>query len=109
MALLVVVLWAVLFGTAMVGLLLVNRFFRSFREKHFQEWERLGMPSLVINNSPHSSLAVLNYLRRREYVALNDEEFTLQASRLWAFIRIYFLVFLVAVGLLIAFPLKQQS
>jgi hypothetical protein len=106
---LVLIVWIILFCAAIVGLFLISGFFQLLRKKHFGEWERLGKPSLVANNSPQVSLTFLNYLRRSEYLRLNDREVISQAGRLWTFIRIYCVMFLATLGVLIAYIFKGES
>lgn len=102
---LIVIVWGVFFVAVIIGLFLVSRFFQSLRERHVEEWHRLGSPSLVTNNSPQSSLKFLNYLRKREYLGLNDEEIAAQGRRLWIFLQLYCVAFLIALVLVLALGL----
>lgn len=72
---LMAIVWSVLIGSALIGLFLVSRFLQAMKERHFYVWKSLGSPTLVSNNSVQGNLALFGYLRRREYLGLNDHQF----------------------------------
>ena len=81
---------------AIMGIYLHHSFLSLLKKTHHEKWKELGSPALVTNNSVKNSVAILNFLRKKEYLEMNDQELTKISLRLWNFGRIY-LIFLATV------------
>ncbi|HUN54033.1 MAG TPA: hypothetical protein VMU29_02640 [Smithella sp.] len=51
------------------------RFLSILKTAHNEKWKELGCPSLI-NNSPRNNIATLNFLRKNEYLMMNDQNLT---------------------------------
>ncbi len=74
------------------GLFSYKNYIAFIREKHNDVCVSLGSPSLIMNNSPSSSLNVLRFLWHKDYLEFNDEEFTDQSKKMILMYRLYFAV-----------------
>lgn len=81
-------------------------FLRRLKNDHPQTWEKLGRPTLILNNSIANGWAVFRFVQRGEYESLGDESF-IKFSRFmkWCF-RIFFVNF---ATLLVLFCVKMWS
>jgi hypothetical protein len=80
------------------GIWLHSKVLSILRDRHVSKWRELGSPTLVKNNSPANSLAVLRFLWRREYAALSDRHL----SRVCRTLSILYLVYTVNLVTLVA-------
>ena len=85
-----------IFLMVVFGLYLHNKFLVLLRRRHPEVWEKLGSPTLFLNNSIKSNLRTLAFLKNRQYVELNDSQLTKLSKFLWNYNRIYLVVFVVA-------------
>lgn len=81
---------------AIVGIYLHYSLISFLKKTHYEKWKELGSPALVTNNSVKNNVAILNFLKKKEYLEMNDQELTKISLRLWNFGRIY-LIFLATV------------
>jgi hypothetical protein len=88
------VLFVGLFLSAVVGLILQYRFLVRLRTQHAEAWESLGRPTLFLNNSIVNGFAVLRFLWRKDYQALNDPQFATLARILRVYLVAYVFLFL---------------
>jgi hypothetical protein len=89
----VIALWAASF-LLFISLLVTNIFFlRRLSTRHVETWTQLGRPSLIRNNSIANNFSTLRFLRKKEYVALQDVVLTRLAKIVWAQGLLYLLVF----------------
>jgi hypothetical protein len=77
--------FAVIITIWLVQMWFIYDFLRSLRLKFPQQWEQLGKPTLVFNNSLSNNWAVYRFLWRRDYIALGDEAFTRRCVAVRAF------------------------
>jgi hypothetical protein len=93
MSALLPILFITLVVSAVFGLALQHNFLTRLRKRHTQTWEALGRPTLLLNNSLTNSFAVLQFLWRREYHALDDSQSVKLAGILRVFLAVYVLLF----------------
>jgi hypothetical protein len=87
-------------GTA-IALWALSDLLTRLAAQHPAVWSGLGSPSLLRNNNPRSNLAILKWLWRRDFAAL-DAENSRKAARLRMLLAALALNFLVTLGLFIA-------
>jgi Trk-type K+ transport system membrane component len=92
-----VIAFTVLLIAAGVGFPLHADFLRELRSRHPAVWESLGRPTLFMNNSIANGLAVMRFLWRKEYEALNDRDFAQKARVLRTLSIAYLFLFAVIV------------
>ena len=102
MSALLLSLFITLVVAAVVGLGLQHRLLTRLRTHHVQTWEALGRPTLIINNSLTNSVAVLRFLWRREYRALDDSQLVRLAGRLRVILVVYVLLFVSIIAFVIS-------
>ena len=95
------ILFVLLFVSCAAGIILHHTFLSRLRSRHSQTWEALGRPTLFLNNSITSGLAVLRFLWRRDYRALGDEEFARLAGFLRGYMAAYFVLFVLTVAVFV--------
>ena len=83
----------VLLVAVIFGLGIHYHFLRELRSRHPQVWDSLGRPTLVMNNSISNGLAVLRFLSRKDYEALDDPGFAQFAGRVRTFDICYTIFF----------------
>jgi len=91
-----VVLWIGVFGTTISGSVSVYSFLRLLRQEHSTEWDRLGRPTLLMNNSIQNSVKFLRFLAKKDYLSLRDAELTNRAARTRRLLGVQLLLFLLA-------------
>src|SRR4051812_16654768 len=89
------VLWLGVLLGAICSFILSYRFLGFLRNKHPDIWVSLGSPTLFFNNSLANNIAVMNVLRRRQYLHVGDGELTRRSRQLWILGRLYLLLFAV--------------
>ena len=52
----------------------LSRFLDNLRNAHSKDWERLGSPTLILNNSIQNSTNLLVYITRRSYLEIGDDD-----------------------------------
>ena len=91
----------ILFLAGLVGVVywfvLVTRFSSRLRIEHAAEYERLGSPSLFLNNTPRISQRLLDFLDTRAYRSLRDPDLTRLGDFMVPFLLIWKVGFLISV------------
>ena len=82
-----------------LGFALQARMLRLMRKRHGDVWEKLGSPTLFFNASIKSDLVMQQYLKRKEYDLLNDQELSSVCRASVILQRIYMLVFFISLTL----------
>jgi hypothetical protein len=99
------VLFLVCFGLSAImtiaTLVGVTRLFGKLKRSHPAEYDRLGSPHLVMNNTPRSTLKFWYFLRDREYEALGDPAIIKAASTTRKMYVAMFSLYAVSLGLLL--------
>ena len=98
------IVFGILWITAIVGIVLNFKFHALLRKRYPEKWKELGAPTLVFNNSLKSTLQIFKFLKNKEYVRLNDAEFTKIASIFWYYNIAYLVLFL---GIIILFFVRR--
>ena len=96
------IIFGILIFAAIFGIVLNYKFLSLLKERHFEKWKELGSPSLAMNNSAGNNLAVLKFLKNREYIKLSDTKLTKIAQVLWNYGMLYLVFF---VGAIILFAI----
>ncbi len=91
------ILIAVLTFSALVGLVLQHWFLSRLRKHHLLVWETLGRPTLFLNNSMQSCLAVWRFLWRREHHKLEDMRTIMLGDFLRSYMTGYLLLLISAI------------
>jgi uncharacterized membrane protein YraQ (UPF0718 family) len=91
------ILFFALMLAVIVGLVMQHFFLQEMRSHHPDVWESLGRPTLIRNNTISNGLAVLRFLWRKEYQALDDAKFI----RFAAFVRAYLIAYTVFFALIV--------
>ena len=87
-----------LLAVGCVGGLVATQFFlRYLRLHHRDTWEKLGSPSLVMNNSIRNGLAVTRWLWAKEFLDLEDPRLTRFAKSMLLYQILYLALFGVVV------------
>ena len=102
MSALLLSLFITLVVAAVVGLGLQHRLLTRLRTHHVLTLEALGRPTLIINNSLTNSVAVLRFLWRRDYRALDDSQLVRLAGRLRVILVVYVLLFVSIIAFVIS-------
>ncbi len=99
-------LFIIHFVLGISGFVLQCIFLRRLKNDHPQVWEKLGRPTLILNNTITNGLAVFRFVQWGEYESLKDDSF-IQFSRFmkWCH-RIFFVNF---ATLLVLFCVKLWS
>ncbi len=61
---------------ASLGIYLNYRYLLILKTTHYEKWKDLGSPEIITNNSLKNNIAVFNFLRKKESLALNDQTLT---------------------------------
>jgi hypothetical protein len=77
----------------LIGFYLWRRILFLLKKNHLQEWEKLGSPTLFFNNSVKNNVTMLKYIRRKEYLNLNDSDLTIFCNIYRYFIVGYLIFF----------------
>jgi uncharacterized membrane protein YidH (DUF202 family) len=95
---------------AVVILYLNYKLLSMLRQNHPQKWRELGSPSLIINNSIQNNVAVLRFLKNKEYVSIGDKRVTTISRLLWRLGLIYLgLLVVVLISFLISLPNQKAQ
>lgn len=70
-------LFDIALGLTLIYLATVHFFMRHLRRNHRETWEALGSPSLVLNNTPMSSIRMGKFLLTRRHRTLGDSRLSL--------------------------------
>lgn len=57
---------------AIVGMILTSRIFSCLEKHHFSAWQKLGSPSLFLNNSASNSWGFMKFVLSEEYCSIAD-------------------------------------
>ncbi len=92
--------FAVMIVIWLVQMWFIYDLLESLRLRFPQQWEKLGKPTLVLNNSLANNWAVWRFLRQRDYIALGDKAFTRRctAMRTFLMVALFFAFLWVVVG-----------
>lgn len=88
------ILFVLLFLSAIIGLMLYKNFLDYLQKMHPAKWKELGSPTLFLNNSVVNNLAIVSFLKSKQYIDLNDPQLTRISKRMWTYNLIYFAYFL---------------
>ncbi len=80
---------------AIPSIYLHYRFLSILKERYSEKWNELGRPTLIKNNSIKNNIAVLKFLKNRDYLTMGDKQLTNIAILLWTFAYIYIVVFVI--------------
>ena len=90
------VLFIVVMLVICFGIILHHRFLRLMRVRHPSIWRSTGQPTVFsVGGSLIMSIPLLRFLWRKEYLSLDDQEFTRWAGFVRGF-NAFFICFLVA-------------
>lgn len=99
-------LFVLLIIFAITGICIHYRFLSLLKEKLPEKWKALGCPTLIINNSIKNNIAILKFLKDKEYLKINNPELIRVAQLLWNISRIYIVLF-ITTALLFIINLKN--
>jgi len=94
----------ILFG--ILGIYLHCRFVSLLRDKYPEKWKALGSPALLTNNSIKNNIAIMSFLKNKEYLSIGDQELNRISKLLWNFGCIYVLFFIITIVLFLLFIVK---
>jgi hypothetical protein len=75
----------------------INKFFVYLRQKHPAEYEAMGSPSLIMNNTPKNNIACLRFITGNRPAELADPHLEVWCRFLARFFYTYMALFLIAV------------
>ena len=90
--------FATLVLSVLVWFVLISRLHRILRTRHSETYDRLGRPTLFLNNSVQNGIATIRFLLGGHFRQLNDPELL----RLGAFMQVFFFVYVVFIICLVA-------
>ncbi len=85
--------FGILIAAVLVGFNSSRKMMKILKERHKDIWEKLGKPSLFLNNSISNNLSMRKYLRRKEYEKTNDSEFIDVCNFNRIYTKLYFILF----------------
>jgi hypothetical protein len=77
-----------------VGFYLHYKFIKTLKSKHNEIWKNLMSPSYAFN-SFESTISVIKFLRKKQYLIVNDPSLTRVSKKYWIFGCIYLLYFVI--------------
>ncbi len=89
--------FGVLFVAVLAGFIPSYKMHKIFRVRHQNLWEKLGKPTMILNNSIANNLSVLRFLWKKEYEKTKDSELIAVCR----FNRIYFQIYLIFFGIVL--------
>ena len=92
----------VLAAFAVVIIYLNYQLLTLLRNNHPTKWHELGSPTLILNNSIKNNMAVLKFLKNKDYLELSDQKLAKVSRLLWSMGLIYLFLLLMVVSLFIA-------
>ena len=92
-----ILLFAFLLVLTILGAIAGSRLLNVLRQDHPDVWMKLGSPTLLMNNSIRNNLLVNAFLRKREYLSLDNENLTHACKTVKLISRIYIPIFCVLV------------
>lgn len=94
-------LFLVLFAMSFGWLAMVRALFVSLEENHSREYEKMGKPTLLTNNTARTNWALLKFLFSSAPETLNDSRllFQVNAMRLWLPLHLAGFVWLVIIAI----------
>ena len=84
----------VLFLAVIIGFTFTARLYKILKESHPEKYKAMGEPTLFLNNSPKTSIALMKFLFKREYIALNNPKLTTLGNIMLVFFVIYLVGFI---------------
>jgi hypothetical protein len=87
--------------SAIIGIVLHHRFLALLKEYHFEKWKELGSPTLFMNNSIKNNLAVVRFLKNKEYLNINDPHLTKMSQIIWYYSITYLSFFVLITTLFV--------
>lgn len=94
-------LFILLFVAAIIWARLCSKVFSILEQDHPEEFERLGKPSLVSNNTPSTTIAFLYFLLRRQWEELDNDDLVSKCSFMAAFFKAYLIGFVIFLSVII--------
>ena len=90
--------------SCVAGFALTLRFHSTLRDKFPEIWESLGRPTLFLNNSIGTGLAIRRFLRKRAYEKTGDAEF-IHFCTMFRYYRQFYVIYFFAGLILIWIPI----
>jgi hypothetical protein len=87
-------LFSILFGMALVWLVLVKLLFRRLERNHPEKYVDMGRPSLFMRNNLSGGIAMLKFLAMREHRKLDDGFLSKLSNGMLVFFAVYIVLFL---------------
>ncbi len=88
------ILFVVLFASVFLWFFLVWRLFNILKEDHPEKFESMGSPTLFCNNSPRTSVKLMKFIFKRQYLELESSRVLKLGNVMFAFAIIYIGLFL---------------
>ncbi|WP_447894329.1 hypothetical protein [Vreelandella sp. GE22] len=95
------IVFGVLFFLVLVWFFLCHRLFKILASRHPVKYKSMGSPSVVLNNSPSSSLILFKFLFKKEWKSLNDLGLAALSKSMLVFFVVYMFGFLTLVTLIL--------
>jgi hypothetical protein len=87
------VLFPIIFGLAILWLVLVKLLFTRLEKHHPQKYETMGRPSLFLRNNLSGCLAMLGFILSREHKTLGDNFLSKLSDVMLLIFVVYILLF----------------
>jgi len=88
---------------ALPVLYLHYRFLYLLRVNHIEKWKEIGSPTLILNNTIRNNIAILKFLKNKEYLKLHDKKLSATANFLWKLGGGYIVLFIIIIIFLFAY------
>ena len=102
-------LFGVLFLSVFVWFFLVFKLYKLLASNHPEYYEGMGKPTLFWNNSPKSSLVLMKFILKKEYLQLHDKILEKHGNLMFAFFLVYLVLFTVLFILSFLMAVNVQS
>jgi len=86
-------LFGAMFALVVIGFALHHRLFSHLQSAHPEQYERLGSPTLFLNNNISNGLKTMRFLWSRRYRDLDDPKLTRVCRSVMVISVIYFIIF----------------
>ena len=83
------IMFGILFCLALVWLFLCYRLFKILETRHPEKYQSMGQPTLMINNTLLTNIALIKFLFKREWRDLDDSELTTLSKAMLVLFAIY--------------------
>ena len=98
------ILFAILAVSVFIWFVLMARLHRILRTRHSETYDRLGRPTLFLNNSIRNGAATIRFLLGGHFRQLRDPELLKLAGFMQVFFYAYSALFAVLIGLILVAP-----